>query len=65
MNGLFKSSLQKVIQKWIDEQSCEDEWLDVGYVGDNLAELMANAAGAVLDCCTDIQKYHEREKNLK
>ena len=59
-------SLERHINKWMEFQAGKDgAWAAVGYVGDNIARLMATAAMSVLRATTELNQYYEREDLLK
>lgn len=59
----LRDSLKAAIDNWIEYQS-EDVWVD-SYVGDGIADLMADAALAVLLCSEDTSRYLKREGLLR
>lgn len=54
-----KTELQQVIQTWIEETE-----IKLPYMGDNISEIMANAALQVLLGIADTQEYLESEEML-
>lgn len=55
--------LTAAIQLWLDAET-EDE-NDLGFVGGNLAALMADAGIAVVAASEDVQEYMHREGYVK
>lgn len=45
------------MEEWIEDASTTDEWSSMGYVGDNIAYLMTDAAFAALMVAKDTTDY--------
>ncbi|MCB0176181.1 MAG: hypothetical protein KDJ97_37125 [Anaerolineae bacterium] len=57
--NIAKIELQQAIQTWIEETE-----IKLPFVGDNVVEIMANAALQVMLGIADTQEYLEREDML-
>ena len=58
----LKLSLTDFIIKWIEEQSCEDDWASTGiFIHQDIAEDMADAAFAVFQAVHKAQAYAKQE----
>lgn len=61
----LKVSLNEAIGEWMESNSSEDGWEELGYIGDYASELMTDAAFAVLIAGKDVNDYLEKEGHLK
>lgn len=55
----LKASLTRALQEWMDGNADSDNWVAVGWVGNNAAAIMADAAFAVLAGAADAQATME------
>lgn len=56
MNTKLLASLEDVLEKWVDEHSQEDGWIN-GYFPEKGTELMAKAVSVVLDSFDSEYQY--------
>ncbi len=61
----LRLSLTNAIDAWANSECMGDNWMAVGYVGDNLSEFMADAAFAVLASNANAQEYLREQGYIK
>ena len=63
MKARLFSTLEQVIEEWVNEQNVAGDWPGV-WLGNETATLMATAAAAVLDACEESQATELADGNL-
>jgi hypothetical protein len=60
-NEALKNNLEHAIEQWLCESLVEARREHIGFIGERTAELMANAAFAVLEGIGDVQDYLQEQ----